>query len=121
MKLILTARKALAAYLVSSAVRRAGEQDRRAVEEQGPVNFAQHFARMLVLGADDDSVGMLEVGDCRAFAQKFGIGGDRDLGRPLRAGSRSISSPVPTGTVDLVTTTVPGSITLASSRTASNT
>ena len=33
----------------------------------------------------------------------------------------SIWSPVPTGTVDLVTTTVPGSITLASSRTASNT
>ena len=33
----------------------------------------------------------------------------------------AISSPVPTGTVDLVTTTVPGSITLASSRTASKT
>ena len=35
----------------------AGEQDRRLVEEQRPVDFAQHLARLLVLGADDDPVG----------------------------------------------------------------
>ena len=34
-----------------------GEQDRRLVEEQRPVDFAQHVARLLVLGADDDAVG----------------------------------------------------------------
>ena len=100
----------------------AGDQDRRAVEEQGPVDFAQHVLRAVVLGADDDPVGMLEVGDRRAFAQELGVGRDRDVrSRPPRAGSASIRSPVPTGTVDLVTTTVPGLMTLASSRTASNT
>ncbi len=54
---------------------------------------------------------MLEVGDRRAFAQEFGVGRDRHaLGAFFGAGSRSIWSPVPTGTVDLVTTTVPGLI-----------
>ena len=76
---------------------------------------------MIILRADDDAVGMLEIGDRRAFPQKFGVGGDRTSSRPLRVRISSIWSPVPTGTVDLVTTTVPGSMTLASSRTASNT
>ena len=98
-----------------------GDQDRRAVEEQRPVDFAQHVLRMLVLGADHDPVGMLEVGDRRAFAQELGVGRDRYPSTPSSRRISSILSPVPTGTVDLVTTTVPGLITLASSRTASNT
>ena len=39
MKVILVARKALAAYLISSAVRRLGEQDRRLVEVERPVEL----------------------------------------------------------------------------------
>ena len=35
----------------------AGEQDRRLVEEQRPVDLVQHLAGVLVLGADDDPVG----------------------------------------------------------------
>ena len=34
-----------------------GEQDRRLVEEQRPVDFAQYGARRFVLGADHDPVG----------------------------------------------------------------
>ena len=40
MKVIFVARKALAAYLISSEVRRAGEQDRRLVEVERPVELA---------------------------------------------------------------------------------
>ena len=45
MKVIFVARKALAAYLVSSAVRRLGEQDRRLVEVERPVELASSPAR----------------------------------------------------------------------------
>ena len=83
MKVILVARKALAAYLISSAVRRAGEHDRRLVEGQRPVDLAHHLARALVVGADHDAVGELEVADRRALAQEFRIGDDRDVGRRL--------------------------------------
>jgi hypothetical protein len=50
---------------------------------------------------------MLEVLDRRALAQEFRIRDDRESasGRVSRM-MRSTSSPVPTGTVDLVTTTV---------------
>ena len=54
-----------------------GEQDRRLVEEQRAIDFPQHLARMIVFGSDDDPVGSLEVADRRAFAQEFGVGGDR--------------------------------------------
>ena len=76
----------------------AGEQHRRPVEEQRPVDFAQHLARLVVLGADHDPVGMLEVGDRRAFAQEFGVGRDRvPSGAPSSLRSAAILSPVPTG------------------------
>ena len=55
-----------------------GEQDRRLVEEQWPVDFAQDLACFLVLGADHDPVGNLEVADRRALAQEFGVRCDRD-------------------------------------------
>ena len=81
MKVILVARKALAAYLISSAVRRPVNSDRRLVEVERPVELAHHLARALVVGADHDAVGALEVADRRAFAQEFRVGGDRDVGR----------------------------------------
>ncbi len=85
----------------------AGEQDRRFVEEQRPIDLAHDLAAEFVLGADDDPVGPLEIADRRAFAQEFGVGDDAIPGavQPLSAMIRSTSSPVPTGTVDLVTTT----------------
>ena len=64
----------------------AGVHDRRLVEVERPVDFGHHLARALVVGADDDAVGVLEVLDRRAFAQKFRIGDDDDVG--LRAASR---------------------------------
>jgi hypothetical protein len=79
MKVILVARKALAAYLISSLVRRRGEQDRRFVEEQRPIDLAHHLAPEFILGADDDAVGPLEIADGRALAQEFGVGDDGEL------------------------------------------
>ena len=58
-----------------------GEQQRRFVEEQRAVDFAHDLAAEIVLGADDDAVGTLEVADGRAFAQEFRIGNHRD---PMR-------------------------------------
>ena len=57
-----------------------GEHQRRLVERQRPVDFADHLARALVRGADHDAVGKLEIADRRALAQEFRIGGDRDVG-----------------------------------------
>ena len=82
MKVILVARKALAAYLISSAVRRPVIQDRRAVEIERPVELGHHLARARVVGADHDAVGMLEVLDRRALAQEFRVGHDGDSRRP---------------------------------------
>ena len=121
MKLIFTARKALAAYLVSSAVRRPVNQDRRAVEEQRPVDFAQHVLRAIILGADDDAVGMLEVGDGRAFAQEFGVRGDRHVRDALFAEDLLDLVAGPDRHGGFGDNHGPGFITLASSRTASNT
>ena len=62
---------------------------------------------------------MLEILDRRALAQEFRIGDDRDIGVGLASRMmRSTSSPVPTGTVDLVTTTVKPSSAAAISRAA---
>ena len=123
MKVILVARNALAAYLISSDVRRPVNRIGRIVEVERAIDFAHHALRARVLGADDDAVGALEVADRRAFAQEFGVGDDRDL-HVGRVSSRRISStlsPVPTGTVDLVTTTTGRSTAAAISRVASNT
>ena len=80
MKVILVARNALAAYLISSAARAAGEQDRRLVDEQRPIDLAHDGARAFVVGADHDAVGMPEIFDRRAFAQEFRIGDDVEVG-----------------------------------------
>ena len=80
MKVILVARKALAAYLISSDGAPRGEQERRLVQIERPVDLGHDLARALVLGADDDAVGTLEVLDRRALAQEFGIGHDGEVG-----------------------------------------
>ena len=86
MKVILVARKALAAYLISSAVRRPVDEDRRAVEIERPVKLVHHLRRARIVGADDDPVGMLEILDRSAFAQELGVGNHRHVGvRPLLA------------------------------------
>ena len=76
MKVILVARKALAAYLISSAVSSAGEDDRGFEQIERPVERLQHGAGMLAVGADHDPVGPHEILDRRALAQEFGVGGD---------------------------------------------
>jgi hypothetical protein len=60
---ILVARKALAAYLISSAV-------------SIPVELAQYRPRPLAVGADHHPVGAHEIGDRRALAQKFRVRGN---------------------------------------------
>ena len=85
-----------------------GEHDRRFDQIERAVERPHHRAGGLAVGADDDAVGAHEILDRRAFAQKFGVGDDVE---PRLAGARrrriaATSRPVPTGTVDLVTTTV---------------
>jgi len=82
------------------------EHQRRLVERQRPVDIAEHLSRALVRGADHDPVREFEIADRGALAQKFRIGGNDEIGRRADLADRSTSSPVPTGTVDLVTTTV---------------
>ena len=53
-----------------------GEQERRAVEIERPVDQLHHLPGALVVGADDDAVGPAEILDRRALAQEFGIGDD---------------------------------------------
>ena len=80
MKVILVARKALAAYLISSAVRRLDIEHRRGVQIKRPIEFGQHRARRVVVGADHDAVRVLEVLDGGAFAQEFRIGDHLHVG-----------------------------------------
>ena len=85
----------------------AGEQHRRFVEIERAIDFAHHVARAFGVAADHDAVGAAEILDRRTFAQEFGIGGHVEIAHSGRA-ARMISSTlrlVPTGTVDLVTTT----------------
>jgi hypothetical protein len=79
---------------------------------------------MLAFRPDDNAVRAHKVLDCRAFAQELRIGhhiefnagpGLRDDPRHLAPGA----DPVPTGTVDLVTTTVRPSMAWAISCAAS--
>ena len=85
----------------------AGEQDRRFVEIERAIDFAHHVARPFGVAAHHHAVGTAEILDRRAFAQEFRIG--RHVEQRIGAGLlRMISSTlrlVPTGTVDLVTTT----------------
>ena len=57
-----------------------GEQDRRPVEIERPVELAHHVARALVGAADHDAIGMLEVADGGALAQELRIGDHREVG-----------------------------------------
>ena len=82
MKVILVARNALAAYLISSAVRRPVIMIGERVEIERAINFRHHFARARIVGADHDAVGMLEVADRRALAQEFRIGDDGEIAHP---------------------------------------
>ena len=80
MKVILVARNAFAAYLIISAVRRSVNIKRRLVQRQRAIDVAHHLAAALVGGADDDTVGELEIADRRALAQELGVGGNDDVG-----------------------------------------
>ena len=57
-----------------------GEQHRRLVEEQRPVDLAHHFTGARAFDADDDAVGAHEIADRGALAQELGIGGDVEIG-----------------------------------------
>jgi hypothetical protein len=72
------------------------------------IDLRHHIRARSSLDADHDAIGMLEIVDRRAFAQELGIGRDVESAAsgPTSRMMRSTSSPVPTGTVDLVTTTV---------------
>ena len=56
-----------------------GDHQRRLVEIERAIGLAHHRRGMLILGADDDPVGMLEILDRRALAQELGIGDDPGL------------------------------------------
>ena len=81
MKVILVARKALAAYLISSRGLAAGEHDRRLVQVERAVDFPHHLAGAFGVAADHHAVGPPEILDRRAFAQEFRIGGDVEIAR----------------------------------------
>src|SRR5215510_6079984 len=66
-KVIFVARNALAAYLISSAVGR-------------PVELVHKLARARIGGADDDTVGKLEIADSSAFAEELWVGHDGIVG-----------------------------------------
>ncbi len=81
MKVIFIARKALAAYLISSAGAPAGEHDRRLVQDQRPVELAHHrLGASLVVRADHHPVGVLEVLDRARLRAGTRVGHHRELG-----------------------------------------
>ncbi len=67
-----------------------GEHHRRRIDEQRPIDLIHHFARAVIVGADDNAVGALEVGDGGAFAQELGIGGDGDVGLVVRLADNAL-------------------------------
>ncbi len=80
MKLILSARKALAAYLASSAELAPDEHDRRVAQGERLVEPRHQFARALVVEADEHAVGMHEVLDGRALAQELRVRAHGEIG-----------------------------------------
>ena len=50
-----------------------GKEHRRLIDEQRPVKLAHHVARPLVIGANHDAIGMLEILNGGALAQKLRI------------------------------------------------
>src|SRR4029078_7888130 len=57
-----------------------GEQNRRAIEIERPVQFAHELSRARIDCTNDDTVGKLKVADSGASAEEFGIGHDRTVG-----------------------------------------
>ena len=120
MKVIFIARKALAAYLISSDVR-------RPVNSSG-VSFRFSGRYSSVIGARARSSSMPTTTRSGRLKSLMAAPSRRNSGLDTTANSASgrvsrmifsISSPVPTGTVDLVTMTVKPSIRPAISRAAS--
>ncbi len=63
-----------------------GDEDRRLIEIERPVDFAHHRLGALILQAEDNAVRPLEIGDRRALAQEFGVRDDGEIGvRPRLA------------------------------------
>src|SRR5215510_12682199 len=58
----------------------AGEQNRRTVEIERPVELVHKLARARIGGADDDTVGKLEIADSSAFAEELWVGHDGIVG-----------------------------------------
>ena len=71
MKLSLVARKALEAYLIVSADDGAGNHYRSV---STVVQVGHPHGRIVIVAADDDTVGMLTVMNGSALSQEFGIG-----------------------------------------------
>ena len=57
-----------------------GGHDREITQEQRAVNLGHHLGRAVVLHAHHHAVGAHEIVDRGAFAQKFGVRGDVELG-----------------------------------------
>jgi len=77
------------------------------VQIERPVNLFDHVARAIGFATDDDAIRTAKIFDRRAFPQEFRVRRHVEIrpGRILRM-IFSTLRPVPTGTVDLVTTTV---------------
>ena len=113
MKLMRVASIALAAYLVSSALRMSITSRRSWLRMKGAYSARISSDRALVVGADHDAVGPHEVLDRGAFLQELGVARPRAKSarrRRAAASSRATAartlSAVPTGTVLLSTTTL---------------
>ena len=103
---ILAARKALEAYLMTSAE---GRSVMIIGRSSGRVQLDQRHGHLLGGRADHDAVRAQRVLDGRALAQELGVATPRRTrwaGAGARVMTSRTSSPVPTGTVDLLTTTL---------------
>ena len=107
MKVILVARKALAAYLISSDVRRSVNSDRRLVEDRA-AGRSRSSPRAPASSSVPTTIRSGRLKSSIAAPSRRNSGFETTAksasGRSRRM-IRSTSSPVPTGTVDLVTTT----------------
>ena len=112
MKLILVASMAFAAYLVSSAELHVHDDEFFAAARERLVERAQQFGDARIVGAHHHAIRTHEVFDGRAFLEEFRVGNhvEFDIGTALRRATRRprrrTLSAVPTGTVDLVMTTL---------------
>src|SRR5262249_24323772 len=54
--------------------------DGRRIQIEGPIDFSEDFARTIVITADHNAIGMLEILNCRTLPQKFRIRCHLDIG-----------------------------------------